>query len=81
MGTSGDSGSSQTQRVTKYGHICRGGSEENKLQLVDVHTRGSTEEAAAAAGGKRGGGRGGDFWGGVGEGVVAARVRSWLLCF
>lgn len=45
----------ERERVTKYGHICRGGSEENKLQLVDVHTRGSTEEAAA--GGKRGGGR------------------------
>lgn len=40
--------------MTKYGHICRGGSEENKLQLVDVHTRDSTEEATA--GGKRGGG-------------------------
>lgn len=33
---------------------CRGGSEENKLQLVNIHTRGSTEEATAV--GKRGGG-------------------------
>lgn len=60
MGTSRDSGSVQGhgERVTKYGHICRGGSEENKLQLVNVHTRGSTEEETA--GGKRGGGhRGG----------------------
>lgn len=40
--------------MTKYGHICRGGSEENKLQLVGVRTRGSTEEETAL--GKRGGG-------------------------
>lgn len=54
-GTSGDSGSMQGhgERVTKYGHFCRGGSEENKLQLVNVHTRGSTEEETAGGGKKK----------------------------
>ena len=28
------------ERVTKYGHFCRGGSEENKLQLVDGSHKG-----------------------------------------
>lgn len=39
--------------MTKYGHFCSGGSEGNKSQLVDVHTRGSTEEAAAGRKKKR----------------------------
>ncbi|TNN80256.1 hypothetical protein EYF80_009581 [Liparis tanakae] len=53
----GPRGDKRGEKVTKYGLIGRGGSEENKLQLVDVHTGGSGEEAAA--GGKRGGGGGG----------------------
>lgn len=54
--------------MTKYGHFCSGGSEGNKSQPVDVHTRVSTEEAAA--GGKKRGGGG-----------ISARVRSWLSAF
>lgn len=54
----------QRVRVTKYGHFCRGGSDGNKSQLVGVHTRGSTEEAAAD-GTRSGGG-------------ISASVRSWL---
>lgn len=50
--------------MAKYGHFCRGGSEGNQPQLVDVHTRDFTEEAAV--GGKRG------------FGGILARVSSWL---
>lgn len=51
VGTSRDSMQGHEEKVTKYGHVCRGGREENKLQLVNVHTRASTEEQTA--GGKR----------------------------
>jgi len=72
-GLEGPRGDRRREKVTKYGLICRGGSEENELQLVDVHTRGSREEAAA--GRKRGGGEGGRRQSEWGHGV------SFFVCF
>lgn len=75
-GTDGTSGTLVQCRdkvgETKYGHNCRGGFKENKLQLVDVHKRGSQRKKHQTEKEEEGGERG---WG---AGGISSRMRSWL---